>query len=87
MKGETNLKQQPETLIEWKNHLLADMCILDTLAVDNNEIETQHDRLAVKREISAYDKSVIIEEVFAFLHNLSKFLFPQNCAFDISHIF
>ena len=86
MKGEKNL-EEPETLLEWKNHLLTDMWKLDTLAVDNREIETQHDRLAVKREISAYDKSVIIEEVFAFLHNLSKFLFPKNCAFDISHIF
>ena len=86
MKGEKNL-EEPETLLEWKNHLLTDMWKLYTLAVDNREIETQHDKLAVKQESSAYNKSVIIEEVFAFLHNLSKFLLPQNCAFDISHIF
>ena len=68
MKGEKNL-EQPGTLIEWKNHLLTDTCILDTLVVDNKEIETQHGRLAVKQKSSAYDKSVIIEEVFAFCTN------------------
>ena len=77
MKGEKNLEEL-ETLLEWKNHLLTDMCILDTLAVDNREIETQHDKLAVKQESSAYNKSVIIEAVFAFLHNLSKFIFPKT---------
>ena len=55
MKGEKNLKE-PETLLEWKNHLLTDMWKLDTLAVDNREIETQHDKLAVKQESSAYNK-------------------------------
>ena len=52
------------------------MCILDTLAVDNREIETQHDRLAVKQESSAYNKSVINEAMLAFLHKSSKILFP-----------
>ena len=50
VKGEKNLEQQAETLIEWKNHLLTDTCVLDTLAVDNKEIETQHGRLAEKTE-------------------------------------
>ena len=46
--------------------------------MDNREIETQHDKLAVKQESSAYNKSVIIEAEFAFLHKLSKFLFLKT---------
>ena len=80
MKGEKNL-EEPETLLEWKNHLLTDMWKLYTLAVDNREIETQHDKLAVKQESSAYNKFVSSVRIFA------QFPFPQNCAFDISHIF
>ena len=61
MKDEKNL-EEPETLLEWRNHLLSDMWKLDTLAVDNREIETQHDKLAVKQEssASAYNKFVNI---------------------------
>ena len=83
MKGEKNL-EEPETLLEWKNHLLSDMWKLDTLAVDNREIETQHDKLAVKQESSAYNKFV---NTWSSVRIFAQFPFPQNCAFDISHIF